>query len=68
MIELGRFQLPLTTRRSNAFDFERASLALLAKHQSRGAVGSRRRTASEWREPMPPHSISIVQQGVNHHG
>ena len=68
MIELRQFKLPLTTRRPNAFDFERASLALLAKHQSPGAVGPRRRTASALHEPMPPHSISIVQQGVNQHG
>ena len=68
MIELRRFQLPLATRKSNAFDFERASLTLMAKHQHHGAVVVRAAKASVWLDPAPPRSKTDVQQGVNHHG
>jgi hypothetical protein len=68
MIELQRFQLPLATVRSNTFDFERASLALLAKHKhSRVGVDSLKVT-SEWREPAIFRHDSIGQQGAHHHG
>ena len=54
MIQLRRFKLPVATRRPNAFDFERASLALLEQHQRRCANGTRSRI--------------VVQQGVKQHG
>jgi hypothetical protein len=54
MIELRRFKLPVATPKLSAFDFERASLALLAQHKRRCVNGFRSRT--------------IVQQGLKHHG
>ena len=35
MIELRRFKLPLARRQAIAYDFERASVALLARHKCR---------------------------------
>ena len=68
MIELQRFQLPLTTGRSNMFDFERASLALLAKHKHRRVGAYSLKVSSEWREPAIFRRDSIAQQGAQQHG
>jgi hypothetical protein len=53
MIELKRFQLSLATNQSNAFDFERASLALLSMHQHRRVTVQSLPVPSEWRDPVP---------------
>ena len=68
MIELRKFQLPASTGRSSAFDFERASLSLLTRHQHR-------RTKAD-SLPVPRSSSdsaaflceTIDEQGANHHG
>jgi hypothetical protein len=68
MIELQRFQLPLATGRSNTFDFERASLALLAKHKHRRVGADSLKVTSEWRDPAIFRRDSIGQQGAHQHG
>jgi hypothetical protein len=68
MIELRRFQHSLATGRSKAFDFERASLILLAKLQNHGAIAISYARPGDRFDPCPPRSKAIVQQGVNHYG
>ena len=68
MIELQRFQLSLATGRSNTFDFERASLALLAKHKHRRVGADSLKVTSEWRDPAIFRRDSIGQQGAHQHG
>ncbi len=68
MIELKRFQLPLATCRSNPFDFERASLALLAKHKQRSTTNDGMPMAGEWRDPAVFRRDSMGRKGAHHHG
>ena len=68
MIELKRFQLPLATNQSNAFDFERASLALLSMHQHHRVSVSCLPVRSEWRDSVPFRCDTLVQQGVHRNG
>ena len=68
MIELQRFQLPLATGRSNTFDFERASLALLAKHKHRRVSTDNLKVTREWCAPATFRRDSIAQQGAHQHG
>jgi hypothetical protein len=67
MIELKRFQLPLATRQSNAFDFERASLTLLSKHKHCGTVAIGLPMTPEWRDPANFRCENIDQQGAHHY-
>ncbi len=68
MIEIKRFQLPLATGRSNAFDFERASVALLAKHKHKRGGTDSLKVTGEWCDPMIFRRDGIVQQGAHQHG
>lgn len=68
MIELKRFQLPVATCQSNAFDFERASLALLYIHQHRRVTVRSLPVHSEWRDPVPFRCDTLVQQGEHRNG
>ena len=68
MIELKRFQLPLATGRSNTFDFERASLALLAKRKHRRVDADNSKVTREWCAPATFRPHSIAQQGAHQHG
>ena len=68
MIELKRFQLPLAMGRSNVFDFERASVDLLAKHKHRRVGVDSLKVTSEWRDPEIFRRDSIGQQGAHQHG
>ena len=68
MIELKRFQLPVATCQSNAFDFERASLALLSMHQHRRVTVQSLPVHSEWRDPLPLRCDTLVQQGDHRNG
>ena len=68
MIELKRFQLPVATCQSNAFDFERASLALLSMHQTHRVTVRSLPVHSEWRDPVPYRCDTLVQQGVHRNG
>jgi hypothetical protein len=68
MIELKRFQLPLATNQSNAFDFERASLALLSMHQHHRVTVRHLPVRSEWRDPVPFRCDTLVQQGEHRNG
>ena len=68
MIELKRFQLTLATSQSNAFDFERASVALLSMHQHHRVTVRSLPVRSEWRDPLPFRGDTLVQQGVHRNG
>jgi hypothetical protein len=68
MIELKRFQLPLATCRTNKFDFERASLALLAKHRNASVVADNLQLTTEWYDPTIFWHENIGSQGAHHHG
>lgn len=68
MVELKRFQLRLVKTHSNAFDFERASLALLSKHRSRRATVHSLQVRSEWRDPVSLRWDTLVQQGGRSNG
>jgi hypothetical protein len=67
MNELGQFQLRLVTRPSTALDFERASVALLARYQVKGHVAPDVPIRSEWRDPIALRHHSHVQ-GSRCHG
>jgi hypothetical protein len=68
MIELKRFQPPPAKCLSSAFDFERASLALLAARQHRGTNTRSLSMASEWRDPATFRWDNHPQSGGRHHG
>jgi hypothetical protein len=68
MIELRRFQLQEPKCQSNAFDFERASVALLSMHQHRGDIVLNLQMRSECRDPATFQQHAVVQQGVHRHG
>ena len=68
MIELKRFKLPLASGRSNTFDFERASLALLATHKYRPVGTLNLKVTTECLEPAIFRLDSIGQQGAHQHG
>ena len=68
MIELKRFKLPSAEGRSNAFDFERASVALLAKHKHKRGGTDSLKVPSEWCDPVIFRRDSIGQQGAHQHG
>jgi hypothetical protein len=68
MIELKRFQPPSAKCLSSAFDFERASLALLAARQHRGTPTASLSLASEWRDPATFRRHNLSQSGGQHHG
>jgi hypothetical protein len=69
MTELTQFQLRLIKRQSTAFDFERASLALLARHQRHHhSYAIHVPLRSEWRDPMVCRSTLIGSQGEPHLG
>ena len=67
MNKLGQFQLLLVTRPLTALDFERASVALLARYQVRGHVAPDVPIRSEWRDPIATRHHSHVQ-GSRCHG
>ena len=67
MNELGQFQLRLVTRPSTALDFERASVALLARYQVKGHVAPDVPIRSEWRDPIALRHRSYVN-GSRCHG
>ncbi len=68
MIKLKRFQLPVAKCRTTAFDFERASLALLARHQHRRAIALSLPMTREWRDPVTHRVATVVHQGVGCNG
>jgi len=67
MIELRRFKLPMAKRQTIAYDFERASVALLARHKCRKPEESSVRLAREWSEPALRMDC-MSGQGGTHHG
>jgi hypothetical protein len=67
MIELKRFQRQLATCQPT-FNFERASVALLARHQRRNACAHDLPMISEWRDPPAFRCNFVAQRGVSHHG
>jgi hypothetical protein len=68
MIEKRRFQLSFATSRSKAFDFERASLDMLAKHKHQGASAYGSPSPCKRLDLIPPMGKVILSQGVNHNG
>ena len=68
MIELKRYQLRAPTCPSNAFDFERASVALLSTYQHRGAIALSLPIPTDWRGPVSFQNNTVIQQGVHRHG
>ena len=68
MIELKRFQLPLAKCPSKTFDFERASLDLLAKHQHRRLDKDSLPMSGGWHDVATFQRHSMVLQGAHHHG
>jgi len=68
VIQPKRFQLLLVMSQAAAFDFERASLALLARHQHRGATAVSLPAGGEWRNLATLRANTNVRQGVHHHG
>ncbi len=68
MIKLKRFQLPVATCESTTFDFERASLALLARHQHRRVSVLSLPTSGEWRDPLIFRVNAVTQRGVHRNG
>ena len=68
MIELRKFQLPASAGRSRAFDFERASLALLTRHQHRRTKADSLPVRRFSRDPGSFLCDTIGEQGANHHG
>ena len=68
MIELKRFQLPFAKCRSITFDFERASLDLLAKHKHRRLDKDSLPMAGGWHDEATFQRHSMGLQGAHHHG
>ena len=68
MIELKQFKLPLAECRSKTFDFERASLNLLAKHKPRRLDKDSFPIADGWYDEAKFQRHGMGQQGAHHHG
>ena len=68
MIELKQFRLGAVAPQSNAFDFERASVALLARYKPNRATAASGVLAREWRDLLNFRGNATVQQGVQDHG
>lgn len=68
MIELKQFRLGAVASQSNAFDFERASVALLARHKPHRTVAASVVLPLDWREPVSFRGTAAAQQGAHHHG
>ena len=68
MIELRRFKLPLAKRQFIAYDFERASVALLAQHKCRKPNEASVTLAREWSDPAALRMDCMSGQGGTHHG
>ena len=67
MTELTRFQRRLIKFQSPAFNFERASLALLTSFKRRPQIAFTVSMDSEWRDPPRFRIDSTARQG-GHHG
>ena len=67
MTELTRFQLRLIQCQSPAFNFERASIALLASFKRRHHLALTVSMDSEWRDPAGWRIDATSRQG-GHHG
>jgi hypothetical protein len=69
MTELTQFQLRLIKSQSNAFNFERASVALLARHKCQHHSHEVHvPLRSEWRDPTVCRPTLIGSQGEPHLG
>ena len=68
MIKLRKFQLPASTGKSSAFDFERASLALLTRHQHPWTKADSLPVPRSSRDSAAFLCKTIGEQGANHHG
>ena len=68
MIELKRFQHSLAIGRSKVFDFERASLDMLAKRKHQGAIAYGSPSPCKGLDLIPLMGKAILSQGVNHNG
>ena len=68
MIELRRFKLPLAKRQTIAYDFERASVALFARHKCRKPNEAIVALAHEWSDPVALRMDCMSGQGGTHHG
>ncbi len=67
MIELRKFQLRRVTCQSPMFNFEHASLALLARFKVTSQLAANLPIHSEWRDPVAFRHSSTLR-GVRHHG
>ena len=67
MTELTRFQRRLIKFQSPAFNFERASIALLATFKRRHHLATTVSLDSEWRDP-PRFRIDTTARQGGHHG
>jgi hypothetical protein len=68
MIEIEELSIRLAACRSSAFDFERASVILLAKHKHKYLDIAGSLTTVEHIEQMACCCDRIGQQGVHRHG
>jgi hypothetical protein len=68
MIEIEELSIPLAACRSSAFDFERASVILLAKHKHKYLDIAGSLTTVEHSELIACSCDRIGQRGVHHHG
>lgn len=67
MTELTRFARRLIKFQSPAFNFERASVALLASFKQHGHLGIIPSMQSEWRDP-PAFRIDVTTRRGAHRG
>ena len=67
MIELRKFQLRRVTCQSPVFNFEHASLALVARFKVTSQLAANLPLHSEWRDPVAFRRNSTLQ-GAHRHG
>lgn len=68
MIELRKFKFSLGKRQSLPFDFERASVDLLAKHKYRGRNSDSMVPSRGWYLHTASHVGGVTGQGGARHG
>ena len=67
MTELTRFARRLIKFQSPAFNFERASVALLASFKQHRRLAIISSMESEWRDP-PAYRVGVTARPGTHHG